>query len=83
VILFPASASTVEFVKSAEIKPGTAVDFADLRPGDYYLAAFDRIDPAKLSNPTFLQSLSPVARLVRLEESVHVSVELRLSRWAD
>jgi hypothetical protein len=81
VVLIPAANLHFDMVRSVEVRAGAAFQMTGLRPGDYYLAAFDRVDNARLTDPAFLSRLTVSATRARVEERANVSVELRVNRW--
>ncbi len=83
VVLLPGIGLTVEAPRSVVIKEGKEFAFPNLPPGEYYLLAFDRIDPARLADPLFTASLIPRAKRVQLDEKSSESLELPLNRWPE
>lgn len=49
-----------------------------LRPGDYYVAAVDRVPNGQWLDPDFLRSLSPLATRISLREGETKALDLRL-----
>ena len=52
--------------------------FASLAPGDYYMAAWEDLDPGLVQSPDFLNLFVSEASQVRLTESGHESRDLKL-----
>jgi hypothetical protein len=50
-----------------------------LPPGDYLVAAFDRLDDEARSSPEFLEQIRPLAQEVTLTEGQTRSLNLKLS----
>ena len=53
-----------------------------LRPGDYYVPAFDANDPLPTGNDAALKALFPHAEKPHLDDGVSVTLNLKLSAWA-
>jgi hypothetical protein len=83
VLLIPDESQSFEIMRSKELKAGTGFEFSNLRPGDYAVAAFDSVDPAKLARPEFVPSLAALAKRVKVEESGQAAVELPVNHWPD
>jgi hypothetical protein len=83
VVLIPEASLTMEVMRSREMTAGTGFEFSNLRPGEYSVVAFDRVDPAKLARPEFVPSLAAVAKRIKVEESAQLSVELPVNHWPD
>jgi hypothetical protein len=52
-----------------------------LRPGDYYVLAFDASDPVPTGNEAALKALLPHAEKTRLDVGVSVTLNLKLTAW--
>jgi hypothetical protein len=83
VLLFSASDTESDVVHGVECAAGALFQFDNLHPGTYAIAAFDRIDDARLSDRNFLARLLTVARSIRVEEGSNPSIELPVNRWPD
>ena len=92
-IINPAAASTLLVIpanyqssgvpRSAKCLAGQPCEIRGLPPGDYLVAAFDRVDGDKLSNVVFLSSLAGRASSVRVEERAVAPVDLRVNSWPE
>jgi hypothetical protein len=58
-------------------------EFRGLRPGDYFAAAFDRVDGVKLSDPDYVSSLIQSATRVHVTENGNELLNLPINRWPD
>jgi hypothetical protein len=83
VVLLPGIGPTADGPRISSPLEGKVFDFTNLRPGEYYLLAFDRISPARLADPLFVAGLIPLAKRVSIEEKGSVTVELPLNRWPE
>jgi len=79
-LLIPNALQEGGFPRSVKCDVGTC-ELSDLRPGNYLVAAFDRVDGAKLS--AYLPDLASVATRVRVEEGSKVALNLPVKRWPD
>jgi hypothetical protein len=82
-MVIPANFRSGAVPSSVRCDTGAPCELANLRPGEYYVAAFDHVDGVKLSNPAYLPDI--VARMtnVRVEEGATAALELTLSRLPD
>jgi hypothetical protein len=82
-MVIPADFRSGGVPSSVRCDTGAPCERANLRPGEYYVAAFDHVDGVKLSNPAYPPGI--VARMtnVRMEEGATAAVELTVSRWPD
>jgi hypothetical protein len=82
-MVIPAEFRSGGVPRSVRCDTGAPCELANLRPGEYYVAAFDHVDGVKLSNPAYLPDI--VARMtnIRVEEGAAAAVELTVSRWPD
>lgn len=62
---------------------GGGFDFRNLRPGDYYVFAVDRNDPAAMSTPAFRRAVLPRAEKVHLEKGGAVVLNLKIIPWPE
>jgi len=83
VILLPGIGLGAEAPRISQLLDGKTFDFTNLRPGEYYLLAFNRIDSTRLGDPLFTASLIPLAKRVSIEEKGNVTLELPLNRWPE
>jgi len=82
-LVIPSNYQNGGIARSLKCAAGTPCEIAGLPPGDYYVAAFDRLDDVKLSSVTYLSGLVGHAASVRLEERTVATVDLRSSAWPD
>jgi len=72
------------FVRTVAAGMDGHFDIGSLRPGDYYIWAFDRVDPAALTDPDFLRNLVPPAATVRVAQgAVVVAPNLKVTPWPE
>jgi hypothetical protein len=86
VLLFPASRTPgldIDYLWGMENLVDGRFEFNSLRPGEYYVVAFNRIDDSRLAEPGFLTGAAAAAKLVRLEEGATQSVELNVTPWRE
>jgi hypothetical protein len=83
IVLLPGIGPSVDAPRSAISLPGKPSQFANLRPGEYYAAAFDHIDPTRLSDPLFVASLIPLGKRLTVEEKSNIRLQLPLNRWPE
>jgi hypothetical protein len=83
VLLLSPSNIENEAVRGVECAAGALFQFDNLRPGTYAIAAFDRVDDRRFSDPAFLARLLTVATSIRVEEGANPSTELSVSRWPE
>lgn len=81
VVLASQASSGLSFIRTLKCGAGGAFDMDGVTPGDYYAAAFDRVElqPAELAG--LVGALRPNAVSVRVEEHAAASVELHVIRW--
>jgi hypothetical protein len=60
---------------------GGAFQFGDVPPGDYYVAAFDRVQGLGLPPDNLPDSIVPLARSVTIEAGSAASLDLRVGKW--
>ena len=59
-------------------------DAPGMRPGDYYLWAFDRVDLAALSDPDFVRALMGTAETVHIPQGqVVIAPNLKVTAWPE
>lgn len=83
ILLLPGLGPSVDPPRGAVPLNDKTSQFANLRPGEYYIAAFDRVDDTRLADPLFVASLISLAKRVSVEEKGNVTVELPLNRWPE
>ena len=83
VLLLPSANSEAEFVRRVDCAAGATFQFESLRPGEYSVIAFDRVEDAKLSDRSFIANLSTGSQSVSVKEGSNESVELSVHRWPD
>lgn len=72
------------FVRTAQPGMDGRFDFGSLRPGGYYLWAFDRIDMNALTDGDFLRNLIPLAETVHVAQGeVVVASNLNVTPWPE
>jgi hypothetical protein len=60
---------------------GGAFEVDQVRPGDYYIVAFDRTESGGLPPADLPASILPFASTVRAEAGSTASVDLRVNKW--
>ena len=86
VVLSPKNDALVaaQFSRSGATGPDGRFDIGSLRPGDYYIWAFDRVDMAAMADPDFVRTLIPLADTVHVEQGeVEVTPNLKLTPWPE
>ncbi|HTX36823.1 MAG TPA: carboxypeptidase-like regulatory domain-containing protein [Bryobacteraceae bacterium] len=75
---------SVPFVRTAPTGMDGRFDIGSLRPGDYYLWAFDRADLNALMDSDFVRSLTGVAESVHVAQGeVEVTPNLKVMPWPE
>ena len=82
-LVIPSNYQNGGVARSLKCAAGTPCEIAGLAPGDYYVAAFDRVDDARLSSVAYLSGLVGHAASVRVEQSALPVVDLRSNAWPD
>jgi hypothetical protein len=83
ILLLAASDGGTGIVRSVECAAGALFQFDNLHPGAYEIAAFDRMEDAKLSDPAFIARLHTMTKSIRVEEGANASLELPVNRWPE
>jgi 5-hydroxyisourate hydrolase-like protein (transthyretin family) len=76
-----APASGTGSIRSIDCSPGQNFEISNLAPGDYLVAAFERVVGGVLADPAYRASFAQRAKRVRVEERGQVSLELPVQRW--
>jgi protocatechuate 3,4-dioxygenase beta subunit len=71
-----------QFIRKTKCDHGR-YDIDSLRPGDYYVFAFDRIDDDALEDPVFVRNIAPYAVTVRVQAGQPAQADLRVTRWPE
>ena len=82
-LVIPSNYQNGGVARSLKCAAGTPCEIAGLPPGDYYVAAFDHVDDARLSSVAYLSRLVGRAASVRVEQSALPVVDLRSNAWPD
>jgi hypothetical protein len=81
VVILDADESLVsEPYRAVEAGRGGAFEFPSLRPGNYYVFALDRNDPA-VGSPAFRRPIVPRAEKIHLEKGASVILNLKITPW--
>lgn len=73
-----------QFTRSAGTGLDGRFDIGGLRPGDYYIWAFDHADMTAFADPDFVRSLVALAETVHVEQGlVEVAPNLKVTPWPD
>ncbi len=83
ILLLAASDGGTGIVRSVECAAGALFQFDNLHPGAYEIAAFDRMEDARLSDPAFIARLHTMTKSIRVEEGANASLELPVNRWPE
>jgi hypothetical protein len=83
VILIPADAQLrgVDMVAPAPVSLKNSFNISGLRPGEYFVLAFEDIDESQLQDPEFLSSLEPFGVRVQLSPGAAQTVTLKWNVW--
>jgi hypothetical protein len=68
-------------VANVVVTPDGRFEITDLRPGDYYVLAFDHSEPLVMANPAFWRPLLTGAERVQLKKGEASAVTLKLTPW--
>jgi hypothetical protein len=71
------------YPRSVRCSSKETCQFSGLRPGEYFAAAFDRVDGVKLSDPTYVSGLLQAATRVQVKENGNELLTLPVIRWPD
>lgn len=82
-LVIPADSRSGGVPTSVRCDTGALCELANLRPGEYNVAAFDHVDGVKLSNPVYLPDIVARTTNVRVEEGATTAVELTVSHWPE
>jgi hypothetical protein len=80
VAFLDADETTTEAVQMTAVSRGGTFQHSSLRPGDYYVIAVDRNDPA-VATPAFRRAALPSARKIHLEKGESVFLDLKVTPW--
>lgn len=69
------------FIPTAQTGEAGAFQLGNLRPGEYYAWAFDKVEKPQLEDELLIERLKPSAELVKIVRSQTSSVVLKLSDW--
>jgi hypothetical protein len=73
-----------QFVRTTMAGPDGRFDVSSLRPGDYYVWAFDRVDLNALSDADFVRNLVSLAETLRVARGeVAAAPNLRVTPWPE
>ena len=73
-----------QFARSASTGQDGRFDISSLRPGDYYIWAFDHAEITAMSDPDFVRALIPFAETVHVEQGqVEVTPNLKVISWPE
>jgi hypothetical protein len=81
-VLIPAEPQS-GYPRSARCSSNAPCEFSGLRPGEYFVAGFDRVDGVKLSDTTYVSTLVALATRIRVEENGNHLVTLPVNHWQD
>jgi hypothetical protein len=71
------------YPRSVRCSSNGPCEFSGLRPGEYFVAAFDRVEGVKLSDPTSVSTLVALATRIRVEENGNQLITLPVNHWPD
>lgn len=71
------------YPRSVRCSSNGPCEFSGLRPGEYFVAGFDRVDGVKLSDPAYLSALVAISTRIRVEENGNQLVTLPVNHWPD
>jgi hypothetical protein len=72
-----------QFIRDAKADADGRCVVGNLRPGEYYAFAFDRVELGDVQDPAFLQLLIPRAEKVHVEKGETASVDLKVTPWPE
>ena len=78
VSLWPRVAEMTGGIKSASTDQNGHFEIGDLGPGDYFLAAWEEIDPGLVQAPAFLARFQNEVSTVTMEQGAHASADAKL-----
>jgi hypothetical protein len=81
VVLVSQQPNGVSVIRTLQCGPGGAFDMGGVTPGDYYAAAFDRVEVQPMAAAGFAGTIRSSGVSVRVEEGAAASVELHTTRW--
>jgi protocatechuate 3,4-dioxygenase beta subunit len=85
VVLLPRNPALLDtaFIRSTTCDGSGYFAIDTLRPGSYYVLAFDRVDLDQFWNPLFVSGLTARAKGVQVERGERESLDLRLNPWPE
>jgi hypothetical protein len=82
IIAIPSGGPGTEAIASVEAAKDTPFALPGLRPGNYDVIAFVRINPAQLADTGFVDALARIGRRVTIDDGF-VSISLNVNAWPD
>ena len=81
IVVVPAAQAADPVIISMDADAGAKFQIPGLAPGQYTIAAFDRIDAASLFAPAILPEIRRLGSTVKIESDAATAVDLRPGRW--
>ncbi len=83
VYLIPQDEGLLDNIRSVPCDPAGRFEIGSVRPGDYYLFAFNRVEGAALTDPSFVRTIAPQAVQVHVEPGGIGMANLKVTPWPD
>jgi hypothetical protein len=71
------------FIRSVPCDAAGRFELGSVRPGDYYIFAFDHADFAALTDPAFIRTIAPLAATVHVDAGGIGSVNVKVTAWPE